>query len=530
VDLVLQITVDQLRGDQLTRFVDRFGPGGFRYLMEGGTHFTNAHYLHANTETAPGHASLVTGASPSRHGIIANDWIDQQTGAFVYNTEDDRHHVLGAEPRPHQGVSPRNLLASTVGDELVIHTGGRSRAFGVSIKDRGAILPAGHAGKAFWFDRRQGRFVTSTFYYDEVPDWVDRWNGRDLLAGYRGRSWELLHERGSYIAAHIDDRPYEGDFDTLGRTFPHFLGDGTSRFFSTVVSITPMGDEMSLDFAKALLSEEQVGQRHEVDYLQISFSSVDYAGHLFGPSSLEAEDALLRLDRLLAELFSTVDDLVGLDRTLIVLSADHGGPEAPDYMADHGFQTARFPLDWFRAGNPLADAFEARYGRSDFIQGHSHPWLYLDTEAILDAGEDVSEVETFVAREIVKVDGIAYALTRSDLLAGRVADAPIQNQIRRSFHPTRSGNVYMVQEQYSMLHSTLEAEQMGVESMAAIHGSPWVYDTHVPILFAGPGIPNQRVARRVSPYDVAPTISVYLGIKQPSGSVGDPLGEILPRL
>ena len=186
--LVVQITVDQLRGDLPMRYRDRLGPGGFRYLLEEGVHYTNAHYRHANTETAVGHATLVTGADPSAHGIVSNDWINAATGSFVYNTEDDRHHILGREPKAHQGVSPRNLLSSTIGDELVISNAGRSRVFSVSGKDRGAILPGGHAGKAFWYSKSTGDFVTSTYYYDAYPEWMTAWNARKLADGHRGKS------------------------------------------------------------------------------------------------------------------------------------------------------------------------------------------------------------------------------------------------------------------------------------------------------------------------------------------------------
>ena len=193
--LLLQITVDQLRGDTMTRFGDRFVDGGFRYFLDTGIHYTNAHYDHANTETAPGHATLVTGAYPSRHGIVANDWIDANTGAFVYNTEDDRHHLIGAEPRAHQGVSPRNLVSSTIGDEVVIHTAGRARVFSVSPKDRGAILPGGHSGKAFWYNNRTGQFVTSTYYFEEYPEWVVAWNAAKPADRYKGKTWDLVADR-----------------------------------------------------------------------------------------------------------------------------------------------------------------------------------------------------------------------------------------------------------------------------------------------------------------------------------------------
>jgi len=525
--LILQITVDQLRGDLPSRYRDRLGEGGFRYLLENGTWYANAYYQHANTETAVGHATLVTGADPSRHGIVANDWIDPDNGAFIYNTEDDLHHIIGSEPKAHAGVSPRNLLVSTFGDELVVHNGGRSRVFSVSVKDRGAIIPGGHAGKAFWFSKSTGSFVTSTYYYEDYPQWVKRWNAAKPADAHKNKSWGLLNDRSTYVFGRMDDRPYEAEFKPLGRTFPHPLG-GDTKYFYLLLTLTPVGDALTLDFAKALIENEKLGQKNATDYLQISFSSTDYIGHLFGPSSLETEDNILRLDRTLAELFRFIDKKVGLDKTLIVLSADHGAPEAPEYMAGLGLSTGRFAFDWFKTQGPLTQALQKRFGRTDLIAVHSHPYLYLNPAAVADAGLDVAEVERFVADELMKIPGIAYAITRSDLLAGRITESPVQNQIRRSFHPTRSGNIHMVQEHYWFLHSTEEAEKMGIGSIAAIHGSPWAYDTFVPIFFAGNGVPAQKIGRRVAPTDIAATLAVYLGVKPPSGSVGSVLNEVLP--
>jgi predicted AlkP superfamily pyrophosphatase or phosphodiesterase len=526
--LVLQITVDQLRGDLPGRYVDRLSGGGFRYLMKKGTWYMDAHYEHANTETAVGHATLATGADPSRHGIIANDWIDQKTGAFVYNTEDDRHHIIGKKPKVHEGVSPRNLLASTFSDELVVHNGGRSRAFSVSVKDRGAILPGGHVGKAFWFSKSSGQFVTSTYYYKDYPTWVKQWNAAKPADAFKGKSWELLQDRTTYVHGQMDDRPYEAELKPLGRIFPHSLG-GDSKYFYLLLTLTPIGDMITLDFTKALVENEKLGQNDNgaPDYLQISFSSTDYIGHLFGPSSLETEDNILRLDRILADLFQFIDKKIGLDHTLIVLSGDHGAPEAPEYMAALGLTTGRFAFDWFKTEGPLTKVLQKKFGRNDLISSHSHPYLYLDMDAITSAGLDMAEVERFVADELMKIPGIAYAMSRSDLLAGRITESPFQNQIRRSFHPTRSGNIHMVPEQYWFLHSTEEAEKMGIGSIAAIHGSPWAYDTYVPIFFAGNGVLAQIIGRRVAPTDIVATLAVYLGIKPPSGSVGVPLVEVL---
>jgi predicted AlkP superfamily pyrophosphatase or phosphodiesterase len=525
--LVLQITVDQFRGDLPTRYLDRLGQGGLRYLLEQGTYYTNAHYRHANTETAVGHATLFTGADPARHGLVGNEWINPSTGESVYNTEDDRHHLIGKSPKPHQGVSPRNLLASTIGDELVVSNAGQSRVFSVSIKDRGAIIPGGHAGKAFWYSKSSGEFVTSTYYYDEYPEWVKKWNETKPADQYRGKTWELLNDRSTYLAGEMDDRPYEANLPPLGRTFPHQFGD--NKYLYLILSLTPVGDELTLDFTKTLVENENIGQGDHVDFLAVSFSSTDYIGHLFGPSSLESEDNILRLDHTLAELFKFIDKKVGLKNTLIVLSADHGAPEAPEYMTSLGMEAGRFDFTYFREQGPLNKVLKKRFGRDDLIATHSHPYLYLNLDAIAEAKLDIKEVEHFIAEEVMKIPGIAFAQTRSDLLEGRISNSPLQIQIRRNFHPTRSGNIHMIQEQYWFLHSTDEAAKMGLGAIAAIHGSPWVYDTYVPIFFAGHNVRAQTIARPVAPSDIAATLASYLNIKFPSGSIGNPLEEVLGK-
>jgi predicted AlkP superfamily pyrophosphatase or phosphodiesterase len=500
--LVVQITVDQLRGDLPMRYRDRLAADGFRYLLEQGVHYANAHHRHANTETAVGHATLVTGTDPSTHGIVGNDWVDPATGSFVYNTEDHRHHILEKEPKAHEGVSPRNLLSSTIGDELVISNAGRSRVFSVSGKDRGAILPGGHAGKAFWYSKSTGQFVTSSYYYDVYPSWVTEWNASAPAEAYRGKSWELLHEKASYVAGELDDRPFEAAVLSMGRTFPHPYGD--DKYLTLKLGLTPPVDELTLAFAKTLIREERLGQGEATDFLAVSFSATDYVGHLFGPSSLESEDVILRLDCILAELFRAIDQAVGLESVLIVFSADHGAPEAPERASEIGIAAGRFAFDYFKKNdNPLSKAVEKRFGRADLIADHSHPYLYLNEAAIARARLDLAEVEQFIAREAIKLPGIFYALSRSEILEGSVVKAPLQE------------------------HSTDEADKMGLPALAAIHGSPWAYDTYVPIFFAGGKLEAQTISRRVSPVDIAPTIAAYLGIKYPSGSVGTPLPEVL---
>lgn len=535
--LVLQITVDGLRGDLPLRYADRLGDGGFRYLLEKGTHYANAHYQHANLETIVGHVVLATGAFPSAHGMVANVWLDRETGELAYNIEDNRYSILSKEGGvdkkteidPTQrmartdGRSPKAILTSTFSDELAVSNGGRSKIFGVSVKDRGAVSLAGHAGKAFWFSKKTGEFITSTFYCDAYPSWVSQWNSRRLADTYQGKSWDLMNDRSTYVFGNADDRPYETDFPGYGRIFPHPFGDAGSKYYYTLLTVSPAGDELTLDFAKALIENEQLGNDDVTDYLSISFSSTDYVNHLFGPSSLEMEDQILRLDRVLEDLFRYVDEKVGLKNTLIVLSADHGAPEAPEFMASLGMETGRLTPNRIDT-EPAMDVLKKRFGiGKELIKIYYHPYIYLDREVIRSKGLDQAEVERVLATELMKFDGIAAAVPSSELLSGDLPDSPLIRQVRRNFHPKRSGDIYLVQEPYWFLYTDESIP------LCAMHGSPWRYDTYVPILFAGANVPAQHVSRLVHPESIAPTLSAYLGIKPPSSAVKVILVEVLPQ-
>lgn len=521
VNLVLQITVDQLRGDFPLRFKERFGLAGFQYLVNDGVVYTNAHYRHATTFTASGHATLYTGGYAAQHGFAGNDWYDQTSGQQVYCVEDDEHTLIGRAPEAHSGTSPRNLTSTTIGDELVLATGGRSRVFAVSMKDRGAVIPGGHLGKAFWYSKDTGGFVTSTYYYNEYPFWAQTWNQRKLADRYRNKHWELLHDRSTYVYAHMDDRPSEKSYKQLGRTFPHPLGNGQPEDYYSSLRFTPMGDELTLDFVKELVEEERIGQGDSLDHLSISFSATDYIGHAFGPNSLEAEDNLLRLDQTLGELFAFIDDTVGLDRTLIALASDHGVDAIPEYRQTLHFDAGRhYPEQFIERTNA---ALQRRYDTDqDLVVAFWNPSLYLNLQAVKKLGLDLAEVEQALADEILQVPGIALAVTRSNLLKGHVTDTPIVRKVQRAFHPKRSGNVLIVQDQFWFLNPKPDL-------YAAMHGSPYAYDTYVPVMFAGPGIPPAVVARQIGPEDLAPTIAAYLGIKPPSGSVGTVLPEIVKQ-
>ena len=533
--LVLQITVDQLRGDLVTRYLDRMGEGGFRYLLDKGVVFSNAHHAHANTETIVGHTTLATGAHPSAHGMVGNVWFDREAGRLTYNIEDSRYRLLTAgadvdrktEIDPTQrlarseGRSPASILVSTFGDELAIHTAAHAKVFGVSVKDRGAVAMAGHAGKAFWFSKKLGEFVTSNFYYDRYPGWVNEWNAGKPSRRFSDTSWELLRDRDSYLFGGQDDQPWETALPGFGRVFPHRFGPANGRGFTTFLTLSPAGDELTLDFAKALIENENLGQDDVTDYLSVSFSATDYVGHVFGPSSLESEDNLLHLDRTLAELLSFVDSAVGHDRTLIVLSADHGGAEAPADLNRFGFEAQYVnPKTWDKEAGIAA--LKERFGVGDeLIREYFHPYVYLNREVIKAKGLDQAEVERAVAGELSKFEGVALAVSSTALMEGGVPDTPLTRSILRNHHPKRSGDIYVVFEPHWFIND------FDGLTVATTHGSPWRYDTFVPLIFAGAGVQPQRVHRAVHTVDVAPTLAAFLGIKPPSGSRGKVLVEVL---
>ena len=533
--LVLQITVDQLRGDLPTRYYDRLGDGGFRYLWEHGVVYRNAHHAHANTETIVGHATLATGAHPSGHGMVGNLWFDRETGFTTYNVEDAAYPLLTAgadvdketEIDPTQraarseGRSPTAILVTTFSDELRSSTDGAAKVVGVSVKDRGAISMAGHAGTAYWFSKASGEFVTSRYYLDEYPGWVTEFNDGKPAQAFANTSWTLLHDQDSYLFGDSDDREWETDVAGFGRVFPHAFGDGTSPYFTTWLTLSPAGDRLVLDFAKQALVNEQLGADGITDYLSVSFSSTDYVGHVFGPSSLEGEDNILRLDRAIGELLSFVDAEVGLENTLVVLSADHGGPDTPGYLNALGIPAGYVePESWDKdaAITRIKERFRIK---GELIETYSHPYLYFSADVKNNRKIDQQALEAAVVEELMKFPSVSLAVSSTALRGGNLPDTELMAAVRRNFHPKRSGDVFIVFEPNWFIN---DFEGLIV---ASTHGSPWNYDTYVPIVFAGAGLKPAVVDRRVLTVDIAPTLAAYLGIKPPSGSVGNPLAEVV---
>lgn len=527
--LIVQITVDGLRGDLLNRYMDSFGEDGFRRLIDNGLWYVDAHHMHANTETIVGHATLATGAHPSEHGMIGNAWFDRSDGRLGYNIEDENFPLLPLSGFDGDGVqvdaaqaaagtdgrSPVNMLASTFGDELYKANNGRSKVIGISGKDRSAVAMAGHVGKAYWMSTSTGAFQTSTFYHEAYPDWAAAWNAEKPADAWAGKAWELQSAPESYLLFENDDRPYETDLKGFGRTFPHAFGVPEDGIYYTQVLVSPYGDELTAEFAKAALIGEGLGLDAYTDFLSVSFSGVDATNHFFGPSSLENEEIVRRLDRTLADFMGFVEDQVGAEHVLYVLSADHGMPEAVEFMFEQGHAVYRNTVDGLQ--EELNFELEERFGVVDAVKAFFRPYIYLDHEAIDAAGADTRAIERHIVDHLVATPGIAIALPavpfeeqRGDYLEGF---------IRRNYHPLRSGDIYVAQSPYSFLYSE--------GPISVMHGSPWRYDTHVPVIFAGPGIEPGVVSRQIETVDVAVTLAAMFGTTMPSGAAGVVLDEVM---
>ncbi|MEP1471786.1 MAG: alkaline phosphatase family protein [Halieaceae bacterium] len=527
--LVLQLTVDGLRADFITRYADNFGPGGFRYLQDNGIAFSDAHYLHANTETIVGHTTLATGATPAVHGMVGNVWYHADSGELGYNIEDASAPLIatreessaGAQVDPAQkrartsGRSPAGILVPTFSDTLSIATAGQAKVFGISGKDRSAVAMAGKSGIAYWYSTDNGDFQSSRYYMERYPDWVTSWNGQRKAEAFGGKQWELMHDVARYTFGEQDDRPYEVDLKGYGRTFPHNFGPAEHPLFYTRLLVSPEGDRLLLDFAKSLIQSESIGQDEVTDYLSVSFSGIDAVNHFFGPSSLENEDAMLQLDRTLAALLEYVDEKVGLDNTLIVLSADHGMAEMPEYASELGYPAKRLYSDEVLAvaGLIAKDLF----GTEDIVRDFFRPYLYLDAEVMSKKRLDRHSVASAIAAKLEEHPGINGALSSHNLAADPLSGAAAA--VQHNQHSLRSGDIYVFQQPYWFLFDR--------GAVAAMHGSPWAYDTHVPIIFAGPGIEPATVNRRVHPIDVAPTLSALLQIPSPAAAQGKSLTEVI---
>lgn len=510
--LIVQIVVDQLRGDLIYQYKDEFGTDGFNYLLNHAIDFHNAHHPHANTTTCAGHATIATGSYPSLHGIVNNDWFDRKSKKMMYCMEDLSTNIL---PSIHTkimipGRSPANLKSSTISDELILAK--RGRVFGVSLKDRSAITLAGHAGKAFWFDKTNGGFVTSSYYYPAYPAWVDQWNKVYVPQSF---DWSLSRPLSSYKNANTT--PLNINYGTFGKSFPHHVALPVSEEYFKALSRTPKADQLTVDFANQILIQEKLGiSSNQTDYLGISFSGVDAIGHQFGPNSLEAEENLIQLDKTIANLLAIIDKQIGLNNTLIVLSADHGISDTPSYLrANHIAEVE--PVDIKATEQNIQDLLSHQYNLpKETLMMIDLPFVYLDHQIIRDHKLNVQMISQKLADLLTQQPGIFKAYT---LPVSTIEKDWLSAKVDRMAYPDRSGDVYLVQPQFQS-HGDKKEDRVA-------HGSPWQYDSYVPLLFVHPTFSQHLISRPVYTTDIAPTLAALLLIKSPSASVGKPLPEVL---
>ncbi|MDP1602381.1 MAG: alkaline phosphatase family protein [Legionella sp.] len=509
--LILQLVVDQLRGDLIQQYHSAFGADGFNYLLNHSINFQNAHHPHANTVTCVGHATIATGSYPYLHGIIANDWFNRDTQKETYCVEDLQSKILPTTRTKIElpGRSPRNVLSSTLSDEIILAKKGR--AFGVALKDRAAITLAGHAGKAFWFDKENGGFITSTHYYQSYPAWVNQW---DSQYQPKNETWALSQSNSAYRFASAPR--FKNRFPEFGETFPHHTGEPGNPLYYKYLSMTPNADELTANFAERLLSEEKLGQSpNQTDYLAISFSTVDTVGHQFGPNSQESEDALRRLDKTLAKLLKAIDEKTGLQNTLIILTADHGVTDAPAYLHSQGIHETALPDTAF-----LRQVIESTLQKNfnlppATLQSITLPYIYLDHQLLAKQSYTTAQISQKLADNLNQHPGVfkAYSLPVADIEKNWLS-----SKVDKMAFPNRSGDVYIVPAPYQ---SPMD------ESVRVDHGTPWNYDSFVPLLFVNPAFKARRILTPASTTDIAATVAAILEIKAPSASVGQPLQAVV---
>jgi predicted AlkP superfamily pyrophosphatase or phosphodiesterase len=543
--LVLLIVVDQFRYDYLTRFGDLFGARGIGRLMRDGASWTEANFDHVPTFTAPGHAVFMTGAWPSQTGIIANEWYERDTGRRVKSITDDTTIKLAGKPG-EKGYSPRRLLCSTVGDELRIADGDRSKVIGISTKDRSAILPAGRrANAAYWFGTDNGNMVSSTYYFDHEPEWVERFNHRHLADAFFGARWDRILPEAEYLKrTGKDDVPWENLDKSSNDTnfFPHVITGGAkkpSREFYKALDYTPFANDILVSFAEEAITNEKLGNDADPDLLMVSFSANDYVGHRFGPYSHEAMDMTLRVDRQIGTLLDFVDAHVGLRNTLVIFSADHGASPVPEQAALMNLPGRRYQKAQLRV--MVEDGLKARYGRkdrpaNDYIQtftnkegteqGLINSNFYLNRAALQRDGIDLDECERVVGELSMRMPGAARYFTRAQLENHLISSAdPIARRVLNGFYPPRSGDVIVVFEPYNILFDLPDDPTDPLSS--ATHGSPYSYDTHVPLIIMGREFTKGTYTQPATPADIAATLSSLLRVQPPSCSVGRVLSEAL---
>ncbi|MDI3319633.1 alkaline phosphatase PafA [Pinibacter soli] len=512
--LVVGIVVDQMRWDYLYRYYDRYEAGGFKRLLNDGFSCENTFINYLPSYTAVGHTTIFTGAVPAISGITGNDWIEQLSGKSVYCTDDSTVTSVGNESEDGK-MSPRNLLVSTITDELRLATNFRSKVVGVSLKDRASILPAGHlATAAYWLDDASGHFITSSYYMKELPSWVNKYNDKNRIQSLIKKGWSTMYPIKTYVQSDSDDQSYEGKFPgEKTSTFPHAIDD----FYKQKKGIfrsTPFGNTLTLEFAQQAVENYKLGQGDVTDFLTINCASTDYVGHMFGPNSIEVEDTYLRLDKDLSDFFTMLDQKLGKGQYLVFLSADHGAAHNIDFMAKHNL-----PADTWNS-NPLKDSLNkmlaTKFGTGNLIRAIKNYQVNFDLDKI-----DAQQLDF----EKIKKETIAYLLRQPNItqaidiaaVGSSATVEPLKSMVANGYYFKRCGAIQIILN---------PGYYEGSGRTGTTHGTWNPYDTHIPLVWYGWHIKSGKSNKHANMTDIAPTIAALLQIQMPNGCVGSVIEEI----
>jgi predicted AlkP superfamily pyrophosphatase or phosphodiesterase len=513
--LVVGLVVDQMRWDYLYRFSDRYGKDGFQRLLREGFSCDNTFIPYTPTYTAPGHTCIYTGSVPALHGIISNTWWDRSSDTTMYCTADASVTGVGSNSAGGK-MSPRNLWASTITDELRLSTNFRNKTVAIAFKDRGAILPGGHSPTgAYWFDNSTRNWISSTWYTKTLPEWVQSFNSRALPDSFQKLNWNTLYPIQTYLQSSGDIQPWEGNQPGGNNRFPHRMDTLQDVTAMEAFRMSPWGNTFTLDFAKEAIIKESLGKGKFTDFLSVSLSSTDYIGHTFGPNSIEAEDCFLRLDRDLAAFLKFLDARVGKGKYLLFLTADHGAAHSPSFATEHGIQAGR--VDDRRLMDSLNAAASRAFGVTRAVRSLINFQVYLNEESIRTKGADRSAVKTFIINELRQRPGIARVIDLENLGAAPIPPR-IKDMVQNGYNQVLSGNIQFIYKPQWF--------DWGANT-GTTHGSPYPYDSHIPLVWFGWKQKPGRLTREVYMTDIAPTLATMLHIQMPNASVGQAIPEVV---
>ena len=512
--LVVGIVVDQMRWDYLYRYASRYGADGFNRMITKGFSCENTYIPYTPTYTAAGHTCIYTGSVPAIHGIMGNNWYSRKDGRVVYCTDDNSAKTIGSDTKAGL-MSPQNLWTTTITDELRLATNFKSKVIGIALKDRGAILPAGHsANAAYWYDGANGNWISSSHYMNDLPQWVKNLNAKKLPDTYMAKDWNTLYPINTYTQSTADDKSFEGNLGGGSNTFPHQTSKLTDSKKYDVLRTTPYGNTFTFDMAKAAIEGEKLGQTGQTDFLAVSFSSPDYIGHTFGPNSIEAEDGFLRLDKELEVFFNYLDAKIGKGQYLVFLSADHGAAHVPAFMKENKIP-AGFADD-ADIKKQLNDEAEKEFATKDIIVSVINYQLYLNRDIIADKKLDVENIKRFFIQKLIANPAISTAVDLSQIGASSLQKV-LKERISNGYNPVLSGDIQFV----------FRPQWFDGGPKGTTHGAWNPYDSHIPLLWYGWGIKPGKTNREVYMTDIAPTIAAMLRIQEPNGNVGKVIQEVV---